>query len=66
MADTGRIVAALEAILVQYPGEKDLANGEAWLQANSQPPWLATGAYGRWRAVVGEGVVTFRLNPVSH
>jgi hypothetical protein len=30
-ADTGRIVAALEAILAQYPGEKDLANGEAWL-----------------------------------
>ena len=30
-ADTGRIIAALEAILVQYPGEKDLANGEAWL-----------------------------------
>jgi hypothetical protein len=30
-ADTGRIIAALEAILVQYPGEEDLANGEAWL-----------------------------------
>jgi len=30
-AGTGRIIAALEAILVQYPGEKDLANGEAWL-----------------------------------
>lgn len=30
-ADTGRIVAALESILVQYPGEEDLANGEAWL-----------------------------------
>jgi hypothetical protein len=30
-ADTGRIVAALEAILIQYPGEEDLANGEAWL-----------------------------------
>ena len=30
-ADTGRIIAALEAILAQYPGEKDLANGEAWL-----------------------------------
>ena len=30
-AGTGRIIAALEAILAQYPGEKDLANGEAWL-----------------------------------
>jgi hypothetical protein len=30
-ADTGRIIAALEAKLVQYPGETDLANGEAWL-----------------------------------
>lgn len=30
-ADAGRIIAALEAILVQYPGEKDLVNGEAWL-----------------------------------
>jgi hypothetical protein len=30
-ADTGRIIAALEAILVKHPGEKDLANGEAWL-----------------------------------
>ncbi len=30
-ADTGRIIAALEAILTQYPGDKDLANGEAWL-----------------------------------
>jgi hypothetical protein len=30
-ADTGRIIAALEAILAQYPGETDLANGEAWL-----------------------------------
>jgi uncharacterized protein DUF5615 len=30
-ADTGRIVAALEAILTQYPGDNDLANGEAWL-----------------------------------
>jgi hypothetical protein len=30
-ADTGRIIAALEEILIQYPGEKDLANGEAWL-----------------------------------
>ena len=29
--DTGRIVVALEAILAQYPGEEDLANGEAWL-----------------------------------
>lgn len=30
-ADSGRIIAALEAILVQHPGENDLANGEAWL-----------------------------------
>ena len=30
-ADTGRIIAALEAKLGQYPGETDLANGEAWL-----------------------------------
>jgi hypothetical protein len=30
-ADTGRIIAALEAILVQHPGENDLANGTAWL-----------------------------------
>ena len=30
-ADTGRIVAALEATLALYPGERDLANGEAWL-----------------------------------
>jgi hypothetical protein len=29
--DTGRIIAALEAKLVQYPGETDLAHGEAWL-----------------------------------
>jgi hypothetical protein len=30
-ADTGRIVKALEAVLVAHPGESDLANGEAWL-----------------------------------
>lgn len=30
-ADTGRIVAELEALLTQYRGEEDLANGEAWL-----------------------------------
>ena len=30
-ADTGRIIAALEAVLAQHPGENDLANGEAWL-----------------------------------
>jgi hypothetical protein len=30
-ADTGRIIAALEAILIQYPGERDLADAEAWL-----------------------------------
>ena len=30
-ADTGRIIAALEVKLAQYPGETDLVNGEAWL-----------------------------------
>jgi len=30
-ADTGRIIAALEAILTAHPGEDDLANGEASL-----------------------------------
>ena len=30
-ADVGRIVIALEAKLVRYPGEADLANGETWL-----------------------------------
>ena len=30
-ADAGRISTALDAILVRFPGEKDLANGEAWL-----------------------------------
>jgi hypothetical protein len=30
-ADIGRIIAALEAELSQYPGETDLANGKAWL-----------------------------------
>jgi predicted nuclease of predicted toxin-antitoxin system len=30
-ADIGKIIAALEAILTQYSGERDLANGEAWL-----------------------------------
>jgi hypothetical protein len=30
-ADTGKIVAALEAVLSQYPGDSDLANGEARL-----------------------------------
>lgn len=29
-ADMGRIIAALEATLKQYPGDDDLANGEAW------------------------------------
>jgi Domain of unknown function (DUF5615) len=29
-ADTGRIIAALEAILAQYPAENDLANGDPW------------------------------------
>lgn len=31
-ADTGSIVTALAAILTQYPGEGDLANGETWLR----------------------------------
>ncbi|HTE62315.1 MAG TPA: DUF5615 family PIN-like protein [Solirubrobacteraceae bacterium] len=30
-ADTGRIVTALEAKLTEFPGERDLANGETWL-----------------------------------
>jgi hypothetical protein len=30
-ADTGRIIAALEAKLAQYPGGTGLAEGEAWL-----------------------------------
>jgi hypothetical protein len=30
-ADTGRIIAALETKLAEYPGESDLANAEAWL-----------------------------------
>ena len=30
-ADTGRIIAALEAKLAEYPGDEDLANGERWL-----------------------------------
>jgi hypothetical protein len=30
-ADTGRIISALEAKLAEYPGDKDLANGECWL-----------------------------------
>jgi hypothetical protein len=30
-ADTGKIVAALESLLTQYPGETGPANGEAWL-----------------------------------
>jgi len=29
--DTGRIVAALEARLAEYPGGRDLADGETWL-----------------------------------
>jgi hypothetical protein len=29
--DTGRIIAALEARLTEYPGDEDLANGESWL-----------------------------------
>ena len=30
-ADSGRIVAALEARLAEHPGERDLADGETWL-----------------------------------
>jgi hypothetical protein len=30
-ADTGRIVTALEDKLREFPGERDLANGETWL-----------------------------------
>ena len=30
-ADTGRIIAALEEKLAEYPGDEDLANGECWL-----------------------------------
>jgi predicted nuclease of predicted toxin-antitoxin system len=29
--DVGRIIAALEAKMAQYPGDKDLANAEDWL-----------------------------------
>jgi len=29
--DTGRIIAALEAKLAEYPGDEDLANGECCL-----------------------------------
>jgi predicted nuclease of predicted toxin-antitoxin system len=29
--DIGKITAALEALLTEYPGDADLANGEAWL-----------------------------------
>ena len=29
--DTGRIITALEAILIEHPGDNDLANAEAWL-----------------------------------
>jgi hypothetical protein len=30
-ADTGKIITALGALLTDHPGERDLANGEAWL-----------------------------------
>jgi predicted nuclease of predicted toxin-antitoxin system len=30
-ADTGRIIAALEARLAEYPGDDALANSETWL-----------------------------------
>jgi len=29
--DTRKIITALEAILIDHPGEADLANGETWL-----------------------------------
>lgn len=29
--DSGKIITGIESILAQYPGESDLANGEAWL-----------------------------------
>lgn len=29
--DTGRIVTALDAILIDHPGANDLASAEAWL-----------------------------------
>src|SRR5437016_5639904 len=29
--DTGRIIAATEAKLTEYPGDEDLTNGECWL-----------------------------------
>jgi hypothetical protein len=32
-AATGKIVAALEARLADYPGDEDLANGETWISA---------------------------------
>lgn len=39
-ADIGRIVDALEAKLAQFPGDGDLANGEAWLAvAESSAVW---------------------------
>jgi Domain of unknown function (DUF5615) len=31
LADTGRIITALEAIPAKHPGESGLINGEAWL-----------------------------------
>ena len=30
-SDTGRVVAALEARLKQYPGDEDLSSAEEWL-----------------------------------
>lgn len=30
-ADAGRIIAALETQLAEYPGDPDLANGETWI-----------------------------------
>ena len=33
--DAGRIIAALEAKLAEYPGDEDLANGECWLSSTA-------------------------------
>jgi len=30
-AGAGRIIAALDAMLARYPGERDLASGQEWL-----------------------------------
>lgn len=40
--DMGRIIAALEVILAEHPGEDDLENAEAWL---SRDPGRAVGGF---------------------